>query len=519
MSTLSRTDRERLSEVGTFAAELIGEPLWPHQLDVARSRARFRTLLAGRQIGKSRVLAVIALHHAFTKANQSVLIISSGDDAAKDLLSEVVGLAQSPWLGASVEADDSTKVVLSNASVIRCVPATHRRARGKSIDLLILDEACFISEDVWDAAKFTILARPGSRVVMASTPAGRRDKFFARHYRMGEDGRDGYESWKLPSSVSPLVDQALLREWEQTDAPRVYAAEVLAEWQDEQGAYFTQDEIDAATADYELVKPDEADLEWTVQPYCGAVAGLDWGLARDANAIAVLAPLDDERLNAKELGNARVLYVPWLEARHNWAWNEFIDYLTNAAAKFPLRMMASETNGVGSPNTFELNRRVSTYTHVMPVHTDARRKESGFGMLKLLMNQGRLVLPRHKDLRRQLSGLEYEVSETGNTRIAVPDRVGHDDLLMSLVQALSCVQPEALRDVEYEHANEEQRLFRRKTLGLGNARHYAEQRIEAGLLDVVATPTGLRVPRRPVPDLTFSNWIVRPRGYENGEKW
>ena len=33
------------------------------------------------------------------------------------------------------------------------------------IDLLVLDEACFVSDEIWSAAKFTIIARPDSRVV------------------------------------------------------------------------------------------------------------------------------------------------------------------------------------------------------------------------------------------------------------------------------------------------------------------------------------------------------------------
>jgi hypothetical protein len=76
---------------------------------------------------------------------------------------------------------------------------------------------------------------------------------------------------------------------------------------------------------------------------------------------------------------------------------------------------------------------------VAPAWTDARRKESGFSAIKLLLQQGRLVLPRHPVLIRQLAALERTTSEAGNVRIAVPDKAGHDDLAMALMQASSCL--------------------------------------------------------------------------------
>ncbi len=43
---ISRLDRQTVSEarqnVGIFAEVLIGQPLWPHQLELARSDARIR---------------------------------------------------------------------------------------------------------------------------------------------------------------------------------------------------------------------------------------------------------------------------------------------------------------------------------------------------------------------------------------------------------------------------------------------------------------------------------------------
>lgn len=95
-------------------------------------------------------------------------------------------------------------------------------------------------------------------------------------------------------------------------------------------------------------------------------------------------------------------------------------------------------NGVGGMPTQELTQRLrgrGLPGNVLGVHTDARLKENAGGTLKLWMQQGRLALPRHPALLRQLAALEFETTEAGTVRIAVPERAGHDDLVMALCLA------------------------------------------------------------------------------------
>ena len=252
-------DRAR-TDPGVFAQELIGERLWPHQRNVVRSKARIRAICSGRQAGKSRTLSVLTLHKGFATAGERILILSAGEDLARDLLRSTAALAQAPMLAGSVLDENAGRLVLSNGSEIISVPASTKQIRGRAIDLLVLDEACFMDESLWEAAKYTTIARPRSKIVMASTPFGRADRFFAVAYRAGlERNRvDGYESFHWPSTASPLVDKDLLEAWRRTSTDRDYRREVLAEWADDQGAYFTSEERDQACCDYPLVPPEQA---------------------------------------------------------------------------------------------------------------------------------------------------------------------------------------------------------------------------------------------------------------------
>ena len=113
-------------------------------------------------------------------------------------------------------------------------------------------------------------------------------------------------------------------------------------------------------------------------------------------------------------------------------------YLHPSRHGYRLRTVVSEQNGVGEMPTMELAQRFrerGLHTNVLGVHTDARLKENGFGVLKMWMQQSRLALPRHPALLRQLAALEFETTESGTVRIAVPERAGHDDLVMALCLA------------------------------------------------------------------------------------
>ena len=122
---ISRADVARsLEDPASFAEILTREPLWPAQREVALSPARYRVLCAGRQAGKSRLLAVLALHKAFTSPGSRTLIVSAGEDASKRVLAEVAALTSSPLLAGSVLDESKSTLTLSTGSVVMSVPAS-----------------------------------------------------------------------------------------------------------------------------------------------------------------------------------------------------------------------------------------------------------------------------------------------------------------------------------------------------------------------------------------------------------
>src|SRR3546814_11731182 len=97
---------------------------------------------------------MLALFEAFRGPDRHVLLMSAGDDSAKDLLAEVTALATgAPLLAGSVEDEALSRVVLSNGSWVRSIPAAAQPARGKPIDLHRLAEECLGEADGWRGGK------------------------------------------------------------------------------------------------------------------------------------------------------------------------------------------------------------------------------------------------------------------------------------------------------------------------------------------------------------------------------
>jgi len=442
MTITTEDFRAGIRSAEAFAEHLVGEPLWPHQRDMVQSPARIRVMCAGRQVGKSRTLAIEALYRAFTQPNAFVLLISAGEVAARRLLEECATLASaSPLLRGSVVDDQRTQLTLSNGSRIISVPASQKQIRGWPVDLLIIDEAGFVDNEIWRAAEPAIIARPGARIILSSSPWGGIDHFFRQLFNRGMDSPDArYASFHWPTSLNPLVSADDLEAIRERESSHYFNREYLAEWTEEAGAFFSTDEIDSAVANYELVDPMTARGDYRV------VGGLDWGMAHDANAVVYLAASGDVDLNAAKHRSEPVFWIPAIEQHFRMEYATFIDRLIDHAKRMNVQRFISETNGVGQMPTQVLKQRMNDLPspgglhHVNAVATTIHRKNAGFSRMKVLLQSGRLVLPNHPDLLRQLHALTYEQTEIGTLKISVPENIGHDDLAMALMQAVSTIQ-------------------------------------------------------------------------------
>jgi hypothetical protein len=152
---------------------VIGEPDgW--QRDFLCSTSEFALVLCSRQVGKSTSTACLAW--AAMSLGLMVLIVAPSERQSKELLRKVIDFKNADPTAPGVVRSTLTELELSNGGRCLVAPASSDTIRGFTVDLLIVEEAAFVPDDVITA--ILPMRKESGRVVMISTPAGRQGIFY-----------------------------------------------------------------------------------------------------------------------------------------------------------------------------------------------------------------------------------------------------------------------------------------------------------------------------------------------------
>ena len=113
---------------------------------------RYVILNCHRQWGKTTVTAVRAVHRAATYRNQTIVIISPTLRQSRMLANRCREFAGELGCELGTDGTNAQSIVFPNGSVILPLPAHPDRVRGFTADLLIVDEAARVPDEVFVAA-------------------------------------------------------------------------------------------------------------------------------------------------------------------------------------------------------------------------------------------------------------------------------------------------------------------------------------------------------------------------------
>ncbi len=123
--------------------------------------------LKGRQIGATQCAAARAIHVARAESDRLVCVVSPSLRQSTEItVRSRSGLRN---LGETLAQDQASLLRLENGSRILSLPGNSRGIRGYAVDELILDEAAWIDDDTFFAARAMTAATRG-RIVAQSTP-------------------------------------------------------------------------------------------------------------------------------------------------------------------------------------------------------------------------------------------------------------------------------------------------------------------------------------------------------------
>ena len=166
----------------------------PYQATMLRCNAKRKVFRIGRQAGKTETLVVAMLYSLFTKpgipASEGFkIVLITPYQAQIDLIfNRMMQLVRSnPVTQNSIRRNVKAPIYtveLHNESIIRGFTAGTKSGgnaeavRGQHGNMLVFDEADYLSSGDMDAALSIITNYPNATVWMSSTPSGKRERFF-----------------------------------------------------------------------------------------------------------------------------------------------------------------------------------------------------------------------------------------------------------------------------------------------------------------------------------------------------
>ena len=210
------------------------------QVKVLRSTSKKIMILCGRQMGKSTVTAVKALHRALCFEDSLILIASKIEDQAVELFDKIKKIYKA--LGSPIPGDSlKFSLCLDNGSRILALPGDPNNIVGYSAPaLVILDEASRVREEMFPAVS-PMLAVSNGTLMMLSTPFGRRG-FFFREWESGI----GYERIRAKASECPRISAKFLESERRSLGERQYLQNYENEFVASDDQVFSKESIDRA---------------------------------------------------------------------------------------------------------------------------------------------------------------------------------------------------------------------------------------------------------------------------------
>ena len=214
----------------------------PWQADLLRSRSRQMILLCSRQAGKSTSTSILALHEALYREVSLVLLLSPSLRQSQELFRKVKDAYARLTDPCPVREESALRLELENESRIICLPGKEATIRGFSgVSLLVVDEASRVPDELYQAVR-PMLAVSGGRIILLSTPFGKRGFF----HQSWEQGGKAWHKAKITAYDCPRIPKDWLDEERRTIGEWWFAQEYLCEFVDTIDQVFRYEDVQAA---------------------------------------------------------------------------------------------------------------------------------------------------------------------------------------------------------------------------------------------------------------------------------
>ena len=219
--------------------------------------ANRKAIRCGRRVGKSYSLALDSVHRMMTNPGYRILVVTPYLTQAKELAELVRNMIRHLDLGTwdelverSVTAPNH-EIKLKNGSIFKAFTAGGSDAgsvRGQGADLVILDEADFLSQEAFNAVGAILADRRDTELICTSTPYGENILF-----KLSQSPE--YKEFHFPTFVLPHYSDDLDKDFRNQSDIAGYVEEIQALFGLDTSTAFQAEFVDRARM-HEQTNPD-----------------------------------------------------------------------------------------------------------------------------------------------------------------------------------------------------------------------------------------------------------------------
>ncbi len=244
----------------TQAAHLIDPVLWVESYGIIRSRTGEPGLLdekqkeilrsdhkriiinCHRQWGKSSLASALVFHRALFYPGSLCLLIAPSLRQSLENFRKIIDSMDGFDPKPEMEEDTKLTLMLANKSRIVSLPGSQKTIRGFSgPDVVVVDEAAQADDALFDAVLPMLTSNPVGRLILASTPWGRRGFF----YRTWVGESPGWHRVQVRAQDNLRLSPPFLEEMRAELGDFKYKQEFECEFLELESAFFSGVEVES----------------------------------------------------------------------------------------------------------------------------------------------------------------------------------------------------------------------------------------------------------------------------------
>lgn len=370
---------------------------WKNSIHVIKSR---------RQCGKSILSEIILLYTALSANKQRAYILEPTFAQCDKVLKEVEDMVKGKPFYKKTN-NIRKQIFFKNGSEIRFFSAEQgsEALRGWTCELLIIDEAAYISNDIIDTV-FPYVNTTKGPILMFSTPRGKSGNFYI-YYSMGMNAEmnNVYSYDWAEEDVSALLPPEKIELYRRTMDKLAFTTDYLGKFLDGQSRFFG-DFSQCVT-----MRPNAC-----FEP---VVFGIDWAgsTGGDYTAISIIG------MSGKLY---KIVYFNDKDPKQTLA------EIVRLVAEYQPKKVTVETNSIG--NVYYGMLKDELKIRKIPLigfNTDNASKDKIISKLQVAFQNSKIQIYGDSELMDELEYYEMTYSKTGKRVFNAADG-HHDDLVMSL---------------------------------------------------------------------------------------